>query len=303
MSGTQGFANIEAGTEIGGYRLEGLLGRGGMGAVYLAEQLSIGRKVAFKVLNPNRLRSPEKVEQFMREARIAAALQHRGLVAVHEVGTDPASGLHYYSMEYVHARTVHTAVNQDGPFAPERARHITLQCAEALAHAHRQLLIHRDIKPENILITTQNETKLADLGLAIDIVGPQSAAAAENSNRLLSVVGTPGWSAPEQLRNPLKTVPASDVFSLGAVFLYMLTGIEPYQGETLLDLTVRVCTEDPRGIEEIGRAEQELIRRLMAIDIDERPQNGEEAAALLRGGIPPETSNVRRRRPTRRRRR
>jgi serine/threonine protein kinase len=303
MSQITSITDLPPGTVIGGYRLAGLLGRGGMGAVYLAEQLSIGRKVALKLMASRRLGN--KVDGFLREARIAAKLSHPALVAVHEVGVEPALGLHYYSMEYVHGRTLHTVVQQEGPLGVTRAREIALSVAGALGHAHRQGLIHRDVKPENIMVDEQGRAKLADLGLASDRGGSNGTAL---GGRVISVVGTPGWSAPEQLRNPQRTVAQSDVFALGCVLSYMLTGLEPFTGETLIDLAVKVCTEPADGLDRIPEPWNEVVAVLTEKDVIDRPENGAAAVYLLEngpeGGTRPGTGSgvVRTRRRPRRRR-
>jgi len=267
-------------TEICGYRLSGLLGKGGMGAVYLAQQLSLGRQVAMKVLSEKMLHSQHKVEKFLAEARLAARLSHPALVTIHEVGQDPARHLYFYTMEYVHGRTLRTVINQEGALPSDVVRRIAEQMAGALSYAHKQGLIHRDVKPENVLLGEEHVAKLADLGLAtaeargLDQQGP----------RVISIVGTPGWSAPEQLRDPAAASPASDVFALGCLLSYMLTGQEPFTGVTLLDLAVRVATEPVAGLEEIRPPLRQVVEAFTAKDPEDRPATGTEALATLVDG-------------------
>ncbi|MDA3963765.1 MAG: serine/threonine-protein kinase [Planctomycetota bacterium] len=303
MSQPTSIADLPPGTVIGGYRLAGLLGKGGMGAVYLAEQLSIGRKVALKLVSAKRLGG--KVDSFVREARTAAQLQHPSLVAVHEVGAEANLGLYYYSMEYIHGRTLFTVVQQEGSLPPDRVRTYALQVTSALAHAHRQGLIHRDVKPENIMIDEHGNAKLADLGLAADQLGGRGRVL---GNRVLSVVGTPGWSAPEQMRNPERTCAQSDIFALGCVIAFMITGKQPFEGETLIDLAVRVATEPVAGLEDLPESWQDIVEELTAKDPLMRPSHGAAAMHLIEHGPEPRSdsspsvgSSARRRRRARRR--
>ena len=144
---------LPAGTELFGYEIERLLGRGGMGNVYLATQKSLDRKVALKVLHPHRLRNPAAVESFLREARAAAQLAHANLVAVHDVHAEPERKLYCYSMEYVEGITASRLLQTQGVLKRSQALHLIYQMAKALGHAHRHGLVHRDIKPDNILTT------------------------------------------------------------------------------------------------------------------------------------------------------
>lgn len=238
-------AELAPGTEVFGYVIDRLIGRGGMGNVYLAKQTSLDRQVALKVMHPQRLRSPGAAERFLNEARAAAKLNHPNLVAVHDVMADPERRLYAYSMEFVPGTTAAKLVVAQGPLKRAQALHLTFQVAKALAHAHKQGLIHRDVKPDNILIipgdsTKSGSAKLLDLGLVHDRIQGQGEV---TGSRVLSIVGTVEFSAPEQHRNPRQAVPASDVYSLGATLFYLLSGRPPFNGDTIIDLIVRVATE------------------------------------------------------------
>ncbi|MHC5068481.1 MAG: serine/threonine-protein kinase [Planctomycetota bacterium] len=274
-----GVTRLSAGTQIGGYRLHGLLGKGGMGAVYLAEQISLSREIALKVLSDKRMGDQSKIDKFISEARTTARLNHPGLVIVYEVGHDPAHAVYYYSMEYVRGRTLSTVIRQDGPLPAALALDYARQIAAALGHAHSQGLVHRDIKPENVLIRNDGTIKVADLGLAAS--GERTITT--GGARIISILGTPGWSAPEQIRNPSRADAASDVFSLGCLLTYMMTGSEPFSGETLIDLAVQVCTAPVAGIDQIPAAFVPIIEQLTARDASQRPANGKAALELLQG--------------------
>jgi eukaryotic-like serine/threonine-protein kinase len=267
------------GTEIFGYEIERLLGRGGMGNVYLAKQKSLDRQVALKVLHPQRLRHPASVDSFLREARAAAQLSHANLVAVHDVHADPEKKLYCYSMEYVQGITASRLVQTQGVLKRSQALHLTYQVAKALGHAHRHGLVHRDIKPDNILVTQNGAAKLLDLGLVRD----RFEQTPEAGSRILSIVGTPEYSAPEQHRNPKQAVPASDVYSLGATLFFLFAGRPPFVGDTVIDLIVRVATEQlsyPNGV-------PTDCRRLLDLMLAKRPADrlydGDAVVEALKG--------------------
>jgi serine/threonine-protein kinase len=284
-------AILERGTVVLGYVIDRLLGQGGMGTVYLARQQSLNRPVALKILHPHLLRQPGAVDDFLREARASARLDHPHLVVCHDVQADPARSLYCYSMEYLQGRTVTEMMRADGVLRRATALHITYQIAGALAHAHRHLLVHRDVKPDNILVTGGSLAKLLDLGLVHDRVG---AAAGSAGGRRLVVVGTPEFSAPEQSRNPQHATGASDVYALGATLYYMLTGSPPHGGDTVIDLIVRAATEPvayPPTIPDDCRA---LLELMLVADPEMRLSDGAAVVAVLEGmakGIAPRLDN------------
>ncbi len=269
---------IPPGTELFGYRMEGVLGRGGMGTVYKATQLSLQRTVAVKVLGGRFARNPQLADDFLKEARATAKLTHQNLVMVHDVHAEPARKLYAYSMEYVPGTTLTRMIAEQGALKRASALHIIYQIAQALAAAHRADLIHRDIKPDNILVTGNGLAKLLDLGLVRDRLEGQQGVRAPG-RRLLTIVGTPEYSAPEQSRNPDEASTASDVFSLGATLFYALTGAAPFTGDTVIDLIVRVCTEEVRYPGTMPRDCQQLLDLMLAKSEDARLSDG---AAVVR---------------------
>ncbi|MFW5845470.1 MAG: serine/threonine-protein kinase [Planctomycetota bacterium] len=269
--------NLQPGNELGPYQLKRTLGSGGMGTVYLATQLRLDRDVALKVIKPSRVVNPGAAENFLREAARTAQLNHPHLVAVHDAGRDEATGLVYYAMTYVDGSTLRRVVINQKTIPPEHALRLAHECALGLGHAHQQGLVHRDLKPDNVLISQEKRAMVTDLGLAMDRLGNQRL----NSAKTLAIVGTPEYAAPEQSRNPSRAVPASDVFSLGCCLHFMLTGKDPFDGETLLDLVVRVATEEPDGWEDLAPAHRDLLELLMAKDPEDRPADGSEAAEAI----------------------
>ena len=250
-------------------------------------------------MHAERLAKSGAEQKFLAEAQRTASLQHTNLVTVHDAGYDASSGQCYYSMEYVHGRTLATILGQHGSLQDSSVLSLGRSIASGLAHAHRAGVIHRDLKPENILLDQQSQPKITDLGLAVDRVG----SGASNNRRMLTIVGTPGWGAPEQARNPERVTPTSDVFSFGCVAYAMATASEPFDGETVIDLLVNVCTALPPLLEELSPTMRDLIEPCLAIDPNDRPANGDELVSLIdqlshASQQPSPTTRNRRRPPT-----
>ncbi|MFO1040940.1 MAG: ankyrin repeat domain-containing protein [Planctomycetaceae bacterium] len=201
----------------------GLLGRGGMGAVYKARQISLDRLVAIKILPPEFGRDPQFVERFTREARALARLAHPQIVSVYDFGQ--TNGLLYIIMEYVNGTTLRHLM-QSHKLSPAEALVIIPQLCEALQYAHNEGVIHRDIKPENILIDQKGMVKIADFGLAKLVVGDRDAFE-NNLTQSRQILGTPRYMAPEQLLGGKEVDHRSDIYALGVVFYEMLTGEVP----------------------------------------------------------------------------
>jgi serine/threonine protein kinase len=199
----------------------GLIGKGGMGAVYKARQAGLDRFVALKILPPRAGAGPGFAERFNREARALGRLTHPNIVAVHEFGQ--AGGLHYLVMEYVDGANLRE-VERAGRLAPEQALAIVPQICEALQFAHNEGIVHRDIKPENILLDKKGRVKITDFGIA-KMIGQTAGKASLTGAK--DVVGTPHYMAPEQIEHAALVDHRADIFSLGVVFYEMLTGELP----------------------------------------------------------------------------
>jgi serine/threonine protein kinase len=214
---------------IGGYRLVRPLGSGGMADVYLAEQVSLGRHVAVKILRPETLRHPGAVQRFEQEARAAAALVHGNIVQIHEVAC--IDGVHMLVEEYVGGPSLKTWLLARGPLDAPQALAVLGQVGSALARAAERGVVHRDIKPENLLVTKAGEVKVADFGLARVV--------SENLELTQSgmTLGTPLYMSPEQGEGKAVDV-RSDLYSLGATTYHLLAGRPPFTGPTAMSVVL-----------------------------------------------------------------
>ncbi len=202
--------------KIGGYEVIRELGRGGVGVVYLARQAGLDRLVAVKVLTAGPHAGPTAVERFLREARDAARLRHPHIVAIHEIGYHNA--LPFYSMDFIEGEDLAAYATRIKP-GPHEAASLAAKAARAVQHAHDAGVLHRDLKPGNLIVDAAGEPHLTDFGLATDVDG------SDGLTRTGEVMGSPGYIAPEQLRGAATA--ATDVFGLGAVLYYLLTGRAP----------------------------------------------------------------------------
>jgi serine/threonine-protein kinase len=223
-----------SGRELGGYRLVRRLGSGGMGDVYVAEQKSLGRRVAVKVLRPETLRRPGAVERFEREARAAAALAHGNIVQIYEVAR--VDGVHFLAEEFVAGPSLRAWLETRGPLDARQALAVLAQVGAALERAAEQGIVHRDIKPENLLLTRSGEVKVADFGLA------RLAADEVELTQAGTTLGTPLYMSPEQGRG--QAVDArSDLYSLGATVYHLLAGRPPFSGPTSVSVMMAHISE------------------------------------------------------------
>ena len=222
---------------FGDYRLDQEIGRGGMGVVYRAEQISLGRQVAVKMILKDQLASEPERQRFFAEARDTAQLQHPGIVPVYDVGE--IDGRPYFAMQYIHGRTLQELINAGSIDERESVRIVEL-IAQAVDFAHQNGVLHRDIKPSNILIDQNGVARLTDFGLA------KHTDAGESLTRTGVILGTPSYMSPEQASGRMGTIsPASDVYSLGSVLYHALTGRPPFVAKTTMDMLLQVMEQDP----------------------------------------------------------
>jgi len=266
------------GTVVGGFQIIRLIGRGGMGEVYLARQRSLDRLVALKVLSRHLAPSPEAVERFVREMRLMARLEHPYLVTAYEGGED--SGVVYLAMAYVRGSSLHERVRTHGPLSEGEALAIGRKVATALQYAWQEMrLLHRDVKPSNILLDTHGEPKLTDLGLA------KCLGQSEGQTLSGAVLGTPNYMSPEQADGREDLDVRSDIYSLGATLYTAVTGEIPYQAASIMEVLRRAATEplpDPRTYAPRLSAEfVELLGVLLARDRRQRPADWAQAIAAF----------------------
>ena len=247
------------------YEVQEKIGEGGMGIVYRANQKSMNRIVALKILSPKYSSRPRFVEQFIREARAAGQLNHPNIIQVHDVGTE--NDIHYFSMEYVDGPTCMQALREHGPFKTPEALEIIRQTARALEYAHGQRLIHQDIKPDNIMLGQNNTVKLADLGIS------KTFDEAESEEGPKRVMGTPHYMAPEAALGK-KIDHRVDIYSLGATLYHLLTGKTPYSGTSATEVLKAHVMDPLPPIHDLAPDVPEpvcaLVERMVAKKADDR---------------------------------
>jgi serine/threonine protein kinase len=268
------------GIEVDGrYRVIELIGEGGMGKVYLAEHVEIGKRVALKVLHPSYSRMPDLVERFRREARAASKIGHPNIVDVTDSGTT-GDGSVYFVMEFLEGVELGSVIEREGAIEVARSLKIATQICRALAAAHAQGIVHRDLKPENVFLITRDGAadvvKVLDFGIA-----KTTEAEAARERRLTSpgmAMGTPEYMSPEQAAGR----PADarcDVYALGAIMYEMTTGIPPYSGDNFMEILTKKATQDPPPPTavrpELPAQVSELVMAAMARNPDSRPQSME----------------------------
>ncbi len=259
-------AGRTAGYRVDRYVLLDLIGQGGMGRVYLAQDSRLNRRVALKILAPERVNNPRAIARFQREARVGAQLQHENLVRIYDFGE--SNGRYYLVMEYIEGKTIGTLISEGGAMPPAPAVRLVRQVALGLEHAHRKGLIHRDVNPYNILVTRDGTAKLADLGLAIDL------AEEDRVTREGATVGTFDYVAPEQARHSHSADIRSDIYSLGCTIYHMCTGQVPFPTPSLPEKLFAHQAMEPEAMDKLapGLPEglAEVVQRMMHKSPDER---------------------------------
>ncbi len=277
------------GTEIGGYKILEFLGRGGMGTVYRALQVSLQREVALKLLRRERTKDPAFVEDFVREARAAARFNHPNVVHVYDVGHE--GDVYFYSMELMDRGSLEEELAERGKLPWEEALKVIRDAARGLRYAEEMGVVHRDIKPDNLMRNSQGMTKIADLGLAAATGETSEGGEGEEKKKIF---GTPHFISPEQARGEAVDV-RSDIYSLGCTFYRLVTGKTPFQGETVREILKKHFTEEPEPASQVEpsvpEAVSRVIQKMMAKDPAERHQSAQELLADLdrlsgkRGGL------------------
>jgi len=272
--------------DIPGYRIEGVLGKGAMGMVYKAVQLSMNRLVAIKVLSEEFAKDKQFTERFLNEARSMGKLRHENIVSAIDAGS--ADGIYYFVMDYIDGETLDNILKSEGRLDTEEAFEIARQVAEALDYAHSKGIVHRDVKPGNIIIDRNGVAKLCDLGLARPKGGMLSEVERGKAE------GTPFYISPEQARGEADIDHRSDIYSLGATLYHLVTGIPPFRGGDVKE-TMRMHIEEPlvpvrQVIPEVEERFAKVIEKMLQKSREKRYHSARDVAddieTVLRGGEP-----------------
>ena len=255
------------------YKIIRLLGRGGMGEVYLAEHLFLHREVALKIMLSDVAKNSVFAKRFIREAKIANKIESPNLIGVFDVGIESQSEMLFIAMEYVNGRNVSEIIKEEGVLDEQTTLNIAYNVVNALEAMEKENVVHRDIKPSNIMIDVEGNIKLADLGIA------KSNNHAEGDLTLTQesvVFGTPNYASPEQCRSSHNVDSRSDIYSLGATMYQMVSGEAPYTGETGMEIMLKVLgdtTPDFDKLSGLSAGFTALLYDMLQKDPAKRPQN------------------------------
>jgi serine/threonine protein kinase len=267
------------GTSFGDYELLKEVARGGMGVVYKCRQVSLNRVVALKMILDGQLASEEAVQRFYLEARSAAALDHPCIVPIYEIGQ--CNGRNFFTMAFIEGTTLSSHVRKQGVPAPRDAAALMLGIADAVEYAHRHGVIHRDLKPDNVLLDQQGRPRITDFGLAKSL---------DNESGLTSagkIMGTPAYMAPEQAWGKVHLMgPATDVYALGGILYFLLTGRAPFEGNSTMEVLHQVTNQAPTPprqlMPEVPAELEAICLRCLEKDPANRYQSAGEMVAALR---------------------
>lgn len=268
--------------KLGGYRIIRELGRGGLGVVYLANQVSLDRPVALKTILGKIAASSKAISRFTREAYAAAQLVHHNVVQIYDLGRDGQTN--FFSMEFVPGKNLAQLVKEEGPQDPEKAARLILQAARGLHFAHNQGMVHRDIKPANLMLSDQGVVKVADLGL-VKLAGDAedvrdrgfdelAKMSAEDLTLAGYTLGTANYMAPEQADNSSTVDHRADIYALGCSLYVLLTGRPPFRGKSAIDVISKHRNEPVLRPEQlVNRIDERLsdiVVKMVAKDPDDR---------------------------------
>jgi serine/threonine protein kinase len=257
---------------LAGYRILEIIGSGGMGVVFRAEEINLQREVALKAMLPRLAAHPTAHQRFLREARAAAALQHDRIVPIYQVGED--RGVPYLVMPFLRGESLETRLHRESLLDEEEIRRIGRELAEGLLAIHERGLVHRDIKPGNIWLEGKSgRVKILDFGLAR--AGGDTQLTQEGS-----IVGSPAFMAPEQARRqPLDH--RADLFSMGCVLYLLAAGQLPFEGSDALSTLLAITSTEPAPLTEVHPSLSRMIMQLLNKNPDDRPASAREVLSLL----------------------
>jgi non-specific serine/threonine protein kinase len=269
---------INSGENFGRYRIQTLLGKGGMGRVYLARDPDLDRFIALKLLPAEISGQSEQIRRLSREARTASALNHPNIITIYEIGE--ANGLNYIASEYVKGQTLGRIIKKDN-LTLEEILDLSIQILSAINAAHQAQIIHRDIKPDNLMVRVDNIVKILDFGLAKLVKKTQIENPASSKRK---VIGTPHYMSPEQAEGQ-RVDPRTDIWSFGVVFYEMLTGTKPFVGETIAEIILSILYKEPQEIDTLREKYPteitKIVTNLLQKDQKNRYQNAAEVLNAL----------------------
>ena len=273
--------SLAPGAKVAHYRVVSRLGEGGMGAVYLAEDTRLARRVALKILPANLASDPERMQRFIQEARLASALSHPNVAYIYEIGDD--AELHFLAMEYVEGEPLSARLGR-GPIAPSDLLSIAAQVADALDAAHSKGIVHRDIKPSNLMLTSRAHVKVLDFGLA-KLESPKDGDETQLMTGAGVVMGTVAYMSPEQALGR-EVDHRTDLFSLGVVLYEMAAGRLPFAGATPSETMARILGSQPEALArfnyEIPEALERIVRKCLEKDRERRYQSARDLLVDLK---------------------
>ncbi|MEJ2616359.1 MAG: serine/threonine-protein kinase, partial [Ignavibacteriaceae bacterium] len=254
---------IEIGQKISHYQILEKLGQGGMGVVYIAQDLKLDRKVALKFLPSSYSFDEEAKKRFIHEAKAISSLQHHNICSVHEIDETDVGQL-FICMDLYEGETLKELIKK-GPFNIEKALDITMQIAEGLAKAHEKNIIHRDIKPANIFITNDGIVKILDFGLA-------KVSAQTQMTVMGTTMGTVAYMSPEQSRGE-NVDHRTDIWALGVILYEMLTGQQPFKGDYEQAVIYSLLNEEPELLKSINKEIPEQLELIVKKAIEKNPED------------------------------
>ncbi|MDP6444353.1 MAG: serine/threonine-protein kinase [Pirellulaceae bacterium] len=271
--------------QLGHYRLRQPLGKGGMGEVYLAEHLLMKRTCAIKIIRPDKAGEPNVLARFEREVRATAQLSHWNNIDIYDYGRAD-DGTFYYVMEYLPGVNLSTLVQEYGPLAPARAVHLIHQICLALEEAHGEGLIHRDIKPANIFSSFRggryDVAKLLDFGLVKPLLSDDTSTQLTQEG---SITGSPLFMSPEQASGDTQPDARSDIYSVGCVLYYLLTGRAPFQADKPLQIILAHMSETPAALAQWCDGAPDDLEAIVRRCLEKRPNDRYASARELRQAL------------------
>jgi eukaryotic-like serine/threonine-protein kinase len=263
--------SLESGMDFGPrFRIEELLGTGGMGKVYKAFDKVLSRIVALKTLQPELVTDPTVIQRFKQELLLASRISHKNILRIHDL--NEFEGTNYITMAFIEGKDLNQLLKEEGPLSLERTLKIIRQLCEALDAAHAEGVVHRDFKPHNVLVGKDDHAYVSDFGLATSLESAQM-----GMTRTGAVVGTPRYMSPEQVEgNPVDS--RSDIYSLGIVFYEMATGQVPFSGESTWQLMYQRVQHTPRNVKELNPALPDYVAHVIMHCLEKEPANRYQTA-------------------------